>query len=78
MTAPITLTLNQPINLVYGSKEGTGNIQFMGGSFYVTNLDPVKHLEGHYTGATLACNLFQGSPSPRQVLELHSGEGAKK
>ena len=74
MAEDIELRLNSPIILSHGSKEGTGNVAFMGGSFYVTNLDPT-HLEGKYVGATLGCNMFQGNPSPRRVVALDSPKG---
>jgi hypothetical protein len=65
------LYLKQPCSLVYGSKEGTGNLNYMGGSFYVTGLAPTDK-EGNYTGAVLGCNVFQGNPSPRRIINLVS------
>ena len=76
MTEAIELKLNQPVILAHGSKEGTGNLSFMGGSFYVTGLSPA-HAEGTYAGATLGCNIFQGSPSPRRILELKAQANGK-
>lgn len=77
MTEALEVTLNQPVILSHGSKEGTGNLSFMGGSFYVTGLSP-SHVEGTYTGARLGCNIFQGLPSPRRILELKTEKVVSK
>jgi hypothetical protein len=68
----IHLTINGPCDLTLGSKDGTANIGFMGGSFYISS-SAVALTAGNYVGATFECTLFRGEPQPRRLINLDKG-----